>query len=62
MYNLEDAQKWISIAERDYAVEARYVENNQDYTEDTAEFALKHAKQILDKAKETLNLTKVDIT
>ena len=46
----------------DFAVEARYIEDNQDYTEDTAGFALKHAKQILDKVKEILNLTEADIT
>ena len=42
----------------DFAVETRYVEDNRDYTKDTAEFALKQSQQILNKVEEILNLPK----
>ena len=40
----------------DFAVVTRYVEDNRDFTEDTGDFALKQAREILGKAKEVLNL------
>jgi len=40
-----------------FAVITRYVEDRHDFTEDTAQFALKQAKQVLDNVKETLGIT-----
>ena len=40
----------------DFAVETRYVDDDEDYTQDTAEYALKQAKQTLDKVKQALKL------
>jgi HEPN domain-containing protein len=40
----------------DFAVETRYVEDNQDYTKDNSDFALKQAKEILENVKEILKL------
>ena len=38
----------------DFAVITRYVEDRRDFTEDTAKFALKHAKQNLEMVKQVL--------
>ena len=40
----------------DFAVETRYVHDDQDYTQTTAEFALKQAEQTLEKVKQVLKL------
>ena len=45
----------VADAISDFAVVARYTEDNRSFTEDTAEFALKQAKQSLEMVKQALD-------
>ena len=61
--NVNEDTQLIHLDKRDaaritrFATRTRYAERRMDVTEDDAEFALRHANQILSRAKQVLNVT-----